>query len=183
MCLLRCSCSCPRLASLTGRSLYELPLPLVAERGLLMVVASLVMECGVSAHRLQQLQLVGLVACPTKAYGILIPWPWIQLTSPALESRFLNHWTNWEVPQNCFFKATVISLCVCVCVTNRSLLELTVFPIFKGFAFQHLNLFYSYVKIHMDLKSDPQNKILSRTSSFWPFPTLPTHLSSHSPFL
>ena len=46
---------------------------LVAERGLLTAVASLVMECGVSAHRLQQLQLVGLVACPTKAYGNLIP--------------------------------------------------------------------------------------------------------------
>lgn len=123
----------------------------------------------------------GFSSCGPEAHGTLIPWPGIQLTSPALESRFLNHWTARKSPQTVFLKPPLFHWGY-VCVTNRTL-ELTVFPIFKGFAFQHLNLFYSYVKIHMDLKSDPWNKILSGTSSFWPFPTLPTHLWSQSPFL
>ena len=33
-----------------------------------------------------------------KAYGILVPWPEIEPTPPALEAQSLNHWTAREVP-------------------------------------------------------------------------------------
>ena len=36
--------------------------------------------------------------CPT-ACGILLPWPGIEPTTPAVEAQSLNHWTAREVPK------------------------------------------------------------------------------------
>ena len=38
------------------------------------------------------------------ACGILVPWPGIKPTPPALEAQSLNHWTNREVPIIIFLK-------------------------------------------------------------------------------
>ena len=37
-----------------------------------------------------------------KAYGILVPWPEIEPTPPALEAQSPNHWTAREVPTYLF---------------------------------------------------------------------------------
>ena len=47
------------------------------------------------------------------AYGILVPWPGIKPTPPAVEAQSLNHWTTREVLRN-MLKSDICGLLHCV---------------------------------------------------------------------
>ena len=52
----------------------------------------------VAVHHRRLFVFCFLFGCASLARGILVRWPGIELTSPALEAQSLNHWTTGDVP-------------------------------------------------------------------------------------